>query len=228
MLAPPTITIETITPDAAAELLGLNLTNRLLRNHKVIAYAEDMLHGRWQLTGEPIIVNGTTLLNGQHRLHACVRAGVPFTTAVFRGADSDIYRVIDSGLPRLPADVLRHDGHPNPNLVAATGRLVLGYRTGTLTDTNRLAITASRLALQEEAADHRELYHSATCLGSNARKDGFNPSAVAAFSALVRTRNAWARHETRTQIKSWFTGQPFPRLEEKPVPHDTTKGCTQP
>lgn len=182
----PQITIETITPEMAAELLEMSdLSNRKLRPHVVNRYAADMTEGRWMLTGEPIIVNGTTLINGHHRLTACVQSGTPFTSAVFRGADRSVYNVVDSGLARTTGDVLAHAGHANANIVAAAVRLVLGYRSNTLYDAHSWAVAANRLTMQDEAESNRERYQKAVNIGINVRKEGFNPSALAAFAVLL-------------------------------------------
>ena len=47
-----------------------------------------MQNGEWKLNGKSICFdwNGR-LLNGQHRLSAVVRSGVPLTTLVVRGLD---------------------------------------------------------------------------------------------------------------------------------------------
>jgi hypothetical protein len=72
-----TISLEMITPDMAADLLAVNVSNRNVRQRRVDQYARDMQVGRWQPTGEPITISDTgKLLNGQHRLMAVVQAGV--------------------------------------------------------------------------------------------------------------------------------------------------------
>lgn len=267
MNARQTLAVETITPAMATEMLRLNTNNRPVRQHVVRRYAADMQRpDGWMLTGEPIIINGTDLLNGQHRLHACVAANAPFTTAVFRGAASDVFAVVDSGLPRQPGDVLRHDGHHNFNVIAAACRLVLSFRANLFGDTQAMSIASARQHVQEEANAKREVYAELSSIGVGARREGFNPSGMTAFgvvlgehlgshahavewtqsiikgvgmedgdprlafrrwvlasrhatnvvhlSALIRTRNAYAKSQTRTLVRPWFAGTQFPRFEE--------------
>ena len=96
-----TATIETITPARAAEMLASNTNNRPLRRALVESYARDMAAGNWKLNGETIIMGrDETLLNGQHRLHACVMANVPFTTLVVYGIERDAVMAMDSGANR--------------------------------------------------------------------------------------------------------------------------------
>ncbi|HEX9992481.1 MAG TPA: hypothetical protein VGB14_06115 [Acidimicrobiales bacterium] len=105
-----TAEVVTITPEAAAVMLAGNIVNRKLRRQRVLLYAKQMAAGKWRLTGETIVFSPTgQLLQGQHRLHACIEAGVSFPTIVVRGIDPEAMRVMDSGLARTAADVTRDE-----------------------------------------------------------------------------------------------------------------------
>lgn len=179
------LTIETITPDQAAKLLEHNTENRHVRDNRVSLYASEMKAGRWLLTGEPIIMNGNVLLNGQHRLRACIEADVPFTTAVFRGADSHVYNVVDTGMVRTAGDTLHHHGIPQYNVTAAAARLVLGYVGNVLHDPGKMAVASSRQLILQEVTAHREQYAEAARMSAIARKDGYNASAFAGFVVIL-------------------------------------------
>jgi len=101
-----TITTERITPKLAEKYLEENVDyNRPISQRHVDLYARDMKAGKWVQNGETIKFNGTgALLDGQHRLWACVEAGVPFTTAVARGVPS--LEDVDRGRPRSMAHIL--------------------------------------------------------------------------------------------------------------------------
>lgn len=79
--------IYNITPEDAQGLLGNEgAKNRPVRVHAVHRYARRMVGGLWRLTGEPIILNPAgKLLDGQHRLLACIDSGKPFETVVLYG-----------------------------------------------------------------------------------------------------------------------------------------------
>ena len=106
--APPATsntTIELITPDIAKKYLLSNTDkNRNLMENYVNFLADCMLRGEWMLTGQGIgfDVNGR-LINGQHRLHACVRSGVSITIEVTRNLDPVSFRVMDAGHNRTLA-----------------------------------------------------------------------------------------------------------------------------
>lgn len=103
-----------ITPKLAAEWLSKTPEfQRKVRSETVDSYARDMLYGRWAVTHQAIAfdVSGR-LIDGQHRLHAIVKAGVSITMLVTTGAPSDSYGHVDLGLKRSVIDALRSQGDP--------------------------------------------------------------------------------------------------------------------
>ncbi|WP_318486772.1 ParB N-terminal domain-containing protein [Photobacterium leiognathi] len=86
--------------------------NRKLSRIKVCKYAEAMKAGRWCLTGEPIIISDDgEILNGHHRLQACIEAGVGFISTVTYGVTDDLsFAHIDVGNMRSRAQVLEMSG----------------------------------------------------------------------------------------------------------------------
>jgi hypothetical protein len=94
----------TITPKMAITMLEESKKsggrNRNLRDRAVTRYADDMIAGRWQDNGQPIVFNGSAMiLDGQHRLHAIVKSGIPQRTLVVRGVEGDAMLTIDTGIP---------------------------------------------------------------------------------------------------------------------------------
>jgi hypothetical protein len=113
---------ETITPEMATAWLERNTTNRHLDQPTVDRYARDMTHGRWHLTGDSVKFGFSgVLIDGQHRLWACVLAGVPFTSIVVRGItnEAEVRDVIDTGKKRTLGNALQIHGEPDANNLAA-------------------------------------------------------------------------------------------------------------
>jgi hypothetical protein len=128
--AVPTWTPEEITPEVAAQWLGDNIKNRPIQNSTVEAFKRDMLAGKWLFAGDPIRFNTKgELMDGQHRLTACVRAGLPFVAMVGRNLPDEIVEVIDTGRPRMPSDVLAMRGVPYAAIVAGAARWLIMLRT---------------------------------------------------------------------------------------------------
>jgi len=133
-----TITVETITPEIAHEWLGFNTHNRNAKAPPVGRYAEDMAAGAWPVAGDPIRFDWSdppVLLDGQHRLLACIQAEVPFSTVVIRGLDPDVMPMIDQGSKRTLADVLKLRGEVDTINLAATVALCLRWDRGEVTRT---------------------------------------------------------------------------------------------
>lgn len=135
--ATSTYEIVTITPAMAAAMLARNNGNRSVRRNRVSGYARDMAAGRWHPdTAEAIKFSPEgELLDGQHRLLACVDAKAPFTTLVAYGVPADAHYALDTGIPRKLNDLMgyRHEVNGN-NLAAAISmayRLELRNRDGT-------------------------------------------------------------------------------------------------
>lgn len=103
-------TTETITPEQAEDYLKYrNEKNRPIRKKAVGRFAADMRAGRWTITHQGIAFGADgSLMDGQHRLAACVASGVPFETSVVRYCNEEIAErakpAIDSGNSRNDAD----------------------------------------------------------------------------------------------------------------------------
>ena len=104
-----TISIEEITPEIAEQYLKNNYkNNRPLKQVSVSQFASDMSDGSFILNpSAPLIFSKSgELIDGQHRLRACVQSGCSFKSFVVRGADEKTYEVIDIGNPRSVSDIV--------------------------------------------------------------------------------------------------------------------------
>ncbi len=118
-----------ITPQQAGELLSSNTENqRRISSRNLRKIENDMAQGRFKLNGESIIVsvNGR-VLNGQHRLYACVNSKVGFWTVLVQGVEDETFSVIDSGKSRSIPDVLQISREKNCVALAATIARVVEY-----------------------------------------------------------------------------------------------------
>lgn len=125
------VSVELITPEVAAEMLGRNTHNRHLsgnvRAHRGNIYLS-MANDEWRLNGESIkFGRDGTLLDGQHRLAACVESGHAFETLVVRGLDPRSQDVMDSGRKRTVSDVVTMGGTKRAQIVSAAALLVINY-----------------------------------------------------------------------------------------------------
>lgn len=105
------ITIMTITPEIAEEMLKRNANNyRAIDKRKVEMYAREMEKGLWEQNYEAIQIdeNGN-LKNGQHRLLAIIRSGKPQEILVVRGVGKDV-SVFDIGKTRTVGEIAKARG----------------------------------------------------------------------------------------------------------------------
>ena len=112
--ADPEFALETISPDKAKEYMLANNHNRRLSGRTVDRYTRDILAGEWPFTGDPIRFNGAgTLIDGQHRLAAIIKAGQAAQCLVIRGLGLEVQEKIDQGRMRQAADFAIIDA-PDP------------------------------------------------------------------------------------------------------------------
>lgn len=98
--------IETIDADMARKYLEHNMVNRHINHERVLAYKDELINGSWELNGESIKFNSDgEMIDGQHRLSAIIESGIPMTTVVTYGIDTEISS-IDRGRPRSLRDSL--------------------------------------------------------------------------------------------------------------------------
>ena len=122
----------TITPSEASKYLANNPANRRLSESEVETLAADMREGRWCITHQGIAIGKTgRLLDGQHRLAAVIKAGVPVQMMVTLDVDESAIDAIDQGRKRSVADIFLFSGEEpwmrNKSVISAA-RFLLSYR----------------------------------------------------------------------------------------------------
>lgn len=103
------VSYEEIEPKDAQYLLEHNYEgNRPLRRMNVERLAREMNLERWHLTHQPIGVDKhLKVIDGQHRLCACVQSGHRIRVLFVFGLDRDAFAGIDVGRKRALSDQLR-------------------------------------------------------------------------------------------------------------------------
>lgn len=110
-----------VTPEIAKQLLSNNGMNRHLDEKQVSEYSRQMKAGLWrQDTGEAIkIATDKTLLDGQYRLNAIIKANVSLEFLIISDLEKEIFDVIDTGKKRSPGDIFSIAGVKQANKAAA-------------------------------------------------------------------------------------------------------------
>lgn len=142
-----TAAVVTMEPKEAMRILekqaAADLKNRFVSQNRVDTYAAQMKAVKWELNGEPIILDeNEQLLDGQHRLWACVQSECSFQTLLVKGVDRKVFPTLDTGKARTGADVLSMAGHANvTNLSAALAWLFLYEQKKLLWQSGRAGFT---------------------------------------------------------------------------------------
>lgn len=109
--------IETITPAYAEAILEGNTANRNVRKNHVDYFVRVIQEGGFATTHQGVaIASDGTLLDGQHRLLAIVKAGIPVRMSVTRGMEKEAFQFIDTGIKRTNGDVTRLGSHTVANI----------------------------------------------------------------------------------------------------------------
>jgi len=126
-----TVAIETITPESAAKMLEHSVGNfRKIDRGRVSKYAAEMTSGKWMFNGETIKLNGTSVIDGQHRLAAVVKSGVTIECVVIRNLDKMTGVTIDCGKGRTLSDWVKYRGIKNAVSVTSMARNIVLYKAG--------------------------------------------------------------------------------------------------
>lgn len=161
------VEIEKIGPDRARELLSLNTGNRKMSDRHVNRLSLDIEKGQWKLNGETIKISKSgELLDGQNRLTAILKTGIPCDNIVVSGLDDSVFTTIDIGRSRSVADMIHIEKIPNATAIAAGAALVFKYGRNLLPYQDGQERYFSKTDLVDYIMSHKnELIHSArhTC-----------------------------------------------------------------
>jgi hypothetical protein len=202
----PTAELIEVTPTLARAWLSQNSTNRSLRKQLIRTYANEMLAGRWRITGEAIQF-GTDgrLLNGQHRLNAVIMADTPVTLLVVSGVDPGAQLVMDSGAKRTASDALGLIGVPNSAITAATARIALSvaYSPDALGSYN-----ASHSEIAEWVDEHPQVHAAATFASTNSKRIACQPSLISYCYMVTAGLDPFAANSFWTAVAEQVAAYP--------------------
>jgi len=118
-----TAQVERVTPALAAAWLKENTSNRPVSDSHVRFLSGVLRRDEYRLNGEPIIFNGNgELLDGQHRLKACVETGATFESLIVRGVPKDAFATMGECKPRTFGDKAALSGEKFGNQLGAAIR----------------------------------------------------------------------------------------------------------
>lgn len=114
-----------VTPQMAKKWLVQNTSNRPISASTLNGMIRDLQNGKFDYNGESIkIATDGRIIDGQHRLEACVQSGISFRTVVVFGLPFEVQGSIDVGNPRKYSHQLALRGVANAETVASIVRRI--------------------------------------------------------------------------------------------------------
>jgi hypothetical protein len=174
------VTLLTVTPSVAAELLEHKRRNRKVSDKRVAEYAHMMRRNKW-VDGQADICLDTEgkLINGQHTLTAVMRSGRTIVVTLKTGMPPRSMDSLDSHRARKVSDQLQIEGFTNATTVAPTALVVMRWRQeGSPPGLTQWGQTV-------KSADIDRLQHLAYC---RKHKDELESAAALAKSRAAKTK----------------------------------------
>jgi hypothetical protein len=189
---PPNSEIIEYSPELADYILtNLSIGNRPKKLAKIKRYAQDLVEGRWGMTGDTIKFGSNGVLrDGQNRLAACIRAGKSFRSHTVFGIDPDLFTRMDVGKNRTPADVFSIAGIPYANHVAGSVRWLLILTGDNPGDRGAQFSNETLLQAYREKFDTDKLEHSIQCALAVRRSTRHPVAPLAALHYLFAEKDA--------------------------------------
>jgi hypothetical protein len=194
-----------ITPAKAQMLLAAMPAQRPLYRHNVERFRILLRSGRFRKTHQGIAFNiRGDLMDGQHRLAACVETDIPIVVRVFFNEPSDNFAYIDRGRPRTLSDDLTTRTHTGGGsegaILQAAIRIIWHLESNRSPWQTGGAEAAPPLAEAEAILTRRRHLLEASRFAMTHSRRGLPASALAAFYALFLEADAAKADAFITQI----------------------------
>ncbi len=176
-----------ITPELAKDILeNRNHDNRPLKKAHVKMLSTALKNDEWMLNGESISFSKSgRLLDGQHRLTACINAGKSFKTVIIKGIeDGAAFGTIDTGKPRSVTDLMSLQGLPKAPLFSAVAKQHKAWIETEDDEKNKFTL-ASRHYTERSIALHGKKYDAVIVPAFEVAQKLGRKSAAIGFSALL-------------------------------------------
>lgn len=115
-----------ITPKIAKQLMLKNTINRPVNKSNLYFFVDEIKSGRFVYNGQTIVISDKdTLLDGQHRLLACIETGINIEVEVIEGVPEDVFYSMDAGRPRKASDTFASMGIKNHTIMSSSTRKII-------------------------------------------------------------------------------------------------------
>lgn len=119
-----------ITPIMASELLSKHNCIKKIDNEQLKKIEKDLIDDNFKFNGATIALDADgNLIDGRHRLTACVNTGIAFNTLLVWGVDTNGQYTKDTGRSRSIVQVIANKGYKNPMALYQCSLILNGILT---------------------------------------------------------------------------------------------------
>lgn len=191
-----------VTPELAASWLLLNQGNRTPSRAKIQRFAAAIKAGKWFLNGETVkfSVSGR-LLDGQSRLEAIVKAGVPAVLEIRAGLPDDAQKSMDIGETRKGTHTLEMMGEKYPIILSPALRWIFRWENDSLSSrgkskTDNVSVLEN-MEIEPMLKRHEGLRASVGwCVSAGHKVADMMPASEAAFFHYLLGQASTAKRDT--------------------------------
>jgi len=152
--------VKTVTPKMCTVWLEKNINNRSINQRHVNILTRTMTQGDWELNGESLKFDTDgNILDGQHRMWACIEANKSFRTMIVHGLPRGAFDTIDTGRIRAAHDVLAMRGEKDTVLLTGILKHIGRYHTEQMLTTSKVTNKEVE-ALLERYPGARDMAHT--------------------------------------------------------------------
>lgn len=177
--------LEVITPERAKQLLEAKRpTNRPISPNQVNMLVRAITEGLWEVNFDTIkLTSKGELIDGQHRMMACVTAGKSIQTWVAYDVSVKSMATMDTHKPRSASDNIAIIGYQNASLITATIRKLVFFATNSKSIKLSPRETETLLRLHSIQESCRQAMH-----GGKGLFPGSSLAAIHYIGAMVQSR----------------------------------------
>lgn len=195
-----------VTPSEATEYLKRSSGNRNLRLSNINKLVSAMSSGSFIYDGSPIRFDEDgNLIDGHHRLTACVKSGVPFQTDI-AVVPSEAKMVIDTGATRSASDALVFaagvDRSASMNMSTAVRVMVMHDHTAysdfgvSVGSSSYASVTTNEKLINYYEQHKQEINEAHEFVTGVLKKSGRNPTPISAAQYIAVRALASRKYDT--------------------------------
>jgi hypothetical protein len=179
---------KTFLPTEAQNILDNRSPNRRINPKQVDELAYAMRTGKFLLNGETVKFFKDRLVDGQHRMSACVKSGVPLTTSVIHTDDPKVMATVDVGLKRSNSNVLQIAGRKNTKTLASALGVLKRADTGRIPNAvgGLVSIGIPTYEIEDEVNAHPGMQLSAALADNHCKRIRVRKSSLACLHYMLR------------------------------------------